>query len=129
MAAVLVAFSQYMAAAITSGGSWMVFNGSILKNSIRFQLLVYQFPLAHQRIINLLLLGFNLILIIIFVKTTRKRLRYYKKFFKKSYNVIKKIKTKVVEVNINRQKRIKYKRQQKLLMLEIGRVITLTLRS
>jgi hypothetical protein len=33
--------------------------------------------LAHQRILNVLLLGFDLILILVSVKTTRKRLCYY----------------------------------------------------
>lgn len=122
MSGLLVAFSQFMVNAITAGGASIVCKDSILKNSIKCQLFINQLPLAHQRILNVLLLGFDLALIIVFVKTIRKRLRYYKRFFKKSYNVsknvIKTIKTKAAEVKINRQGRIKYKRQQKLLMLE-----------
>lgn len=122
MSGLLVAFSQFMAGAITGGGASIVCKDSILKNSIQCQLLINQLPLAHQRILNVLLLGFDLILIIVFVKTTRKRLRYYKRFFKKSYNlsknIIKNIKTKAAEVKIDRQERINYRRQQKLLMLE-----------
>ena len=122
MSGLLVAFSQFMAGAITGGGASIVCKDSILKNSIRCQLLINQLPLAHQRILNVLLLGLDLILIIVFVKTTRKRLRYYKRGFKKlnnvSKNVIKNIKTKAAEVKIDRQEQIKYRRQQKLLMLE-----------
>ncbi len=122
MSDLLVDFSQFMAGVITGSGASIVCKNSILKNFIRCQLLINQLPLAHQGILNILLLSFELILIIIFVKTTRKCLRYYKRFFKKSYNVsknvIKNIKTKAVEVKINRQERIKYRRQQKLMMLE-----------
>lgn len=107
MSGLLVAFSKFMAAAITGGGAAMVCKDSILKNSIKCQLLINQCPIAHQRILNVLLLGLDSVLIIVFVKTTRKRFRYYRRFFKKSYNISKNIRSTANKITISREKRRK----------------------
>ena len=116
------AFSQSMEAVTTGGGAAIVCTDSILKNYIRYQMVINQLSLAHQRIINIALLGLSLILIIIFVKTTKRRLRYWRELSK---NLVKHIKTKVNQIKTNRkeiknykQKIKKYRRQEKLLMLE-----------
>lgn len=103
-----------MAGAIAGGGARIMCKKSIVRNAYVCQVLINTLPLAHQRIFNVLLLGFDLILVVVFVKTTSRSLRYCKILFKNSYNVSKKL---IKKIKIKRQKRRESRRQGKLLML------------